>query len=72
MDGEEVDHLDVVTCWKGISFSHASEIVYWEGCLKSSLEKIILDVISQLFLEYARLENGRDGTPYANVYLMLR
>ncbi|KAF2201037.1 hypothetical protein GQ43DRAFT_48746 [Delitschia confertaspora ATCC 74209] len=37
-----VHHLDVVSCWKGLSTQQASEILFWETLFKESLEELVL------------------------------
>ena len=56
---KDFSHLDVVSCWRGITLRQASEIAYWEGNFTSSLEKMITDVIIHVFVEYLRQENGK-------------
>ena len=36
-----VEHLDVVTTWRGISHEHAIELLFWEQAFQKSLESLI-------------------------------
>ncbi|KAF2651271.1 hypothetical protein K491DRAFT_719977 [Lophiostoma macrostomum CBS 122681] len=65
-DSLNVNHLDVVSCWKGLSFHQASEIAYWESTFKSCLEDTAFDAIAAafaMFLERLKKRTGRPLTP---------
>jgi hypothetical protein len=34
---DAVQHLDVVSCWKGLQYSKANELVLWDRLLRESL-----------------------------------
>ena len=36
-----VQHLDVVTTWKGVSHEQAVELLFWEQAFQKSLESLI-------------------------------
>lgn len=46
--GYHVNHLDVVSCWKGLSISQATEIVLWEHLLREALEIQVLDYLRNI------------------------
>lgn len=50
--GPEIKHLDVVSCWRGLSFPQAGEIAYWENNFILSLDKMIKDAIMQVFVDW--------------------
>jgi hypothetical protein len=51
-------HLDVVSCWRGLSYKQAAEIAYWEVNLQQCLEKIVRDAVIRIFAEHLRDETG--------------
>jgi hypothetical protein len=53
-----VTHLDLVTCWKGLSYAQAAEILFWENVFRLSLERMVWDVVTRLFAKQAREDNG--------------
>jgi hypothetical protein len=53
-----VKHLDVVSCWKGLSHRQAKELAFWQFTFKISLESILLDTLLHMFADYVRDENG--------------
>jgi hypothetical protein len=54
-----VTHLDLVTCWKGLSYAQAAEILFWENVFRLSLERVVWDVVTRLFARQAREDNGQ-------------
>lgn len=42
---QHVSHLDVVSCWKGLSFRQAREIARWESLFKYSLESQVRNTV---------------------------
>jgi hypothetical protein len=49
-DGD-VEHLDVVTTWKGLSINHALEIIFWERATKLALESHVEETLVALFFD---------------------
>ncbi|KAF1995224.1 hypothetical protein P154DRAFT_349590 [Amniculicola lignicola CBS 123094] len=49
-----VSHLDVVSCWKGLSIKYASEIVWWEVLFQEALERMVLSTVLRSFAEHVR------------------
>ncbi|KAF2105660.1 hypothetical protein BDV96DRAFT_358674 [Lophiotrema nucula] len=47
-----VNHLDVVFCWKGLSYSQAREIKAWEEVFHDALGSMIFQSVLQTFTEY--------------------
>ncbi|KAF2125292.1 hypothetical protein P153DRAFT_111062 [Dothidotthia symphoricarpi CBS 119687] len=45
-------HLDVVSCWKGLSRSQAVELVTWEHLFKTCLEDAIQLALRDIFVQY--------------------
>ena len=54
-----IQHLDVVSCWKGISCRQASEIMFWEAVFKESLEKLVAQELLDAFGEELRTTHGK-------------
>jgi hypothetical protein len=46
-----VQHLDVVSCWKGLSFSTVLELTMWEDLFKESLASQIKQRLQHEFVE---------------------
>lgn len=58
MTDTSVKHIDVVSCWKGLSIKQAAELAYWEEIFKVSLEKMVEDLLIHVFAHHLREENG--------------
>ena len=50
----DVNHLDVVSCWKGLSYKQAAEIAYWENSFKVCLEETVLEALAEPFGVYLK------------------
>jgi len=46
-DHQHINHLDVVSCWKQLSFRQAAEIARWETLFKTALESQLRNTILQ-------------------------
>ncbi|KAI8933292.1 hypothetical protein NX059_009919 [Plenodomus lindquistii] len=59
---QAIEHVDVVTCWKGLSFAQAGELAFWEHafrqCLTSQVEHTLRLVIAA---EIGALQRPADG-----------
>ncbi|KAH9882601.1 hypothetical protein J1614_000837 [Plenodomus biglobosus] len=46
---QAIEHVDIVTCWKGLSYSQASELTFWKHafriCLSSQIERALRSII---------------------------
>ncbi|KAF1848155.1 uncharacterized protein K460DRAFT_403452 [Cucurbitaria berberidis CBS 394.84] len=55
---EAISHLDVVSCWKGISHSQGVELELWQRlfrkCLASQVEEGLRDIVTNRLIEYQR------------------
>lgn len=57
-DYQYITHLDVVSCWKGLSFRQAREVAQWETLFKKALEHQLRDIV-------LRVTSERAYRPYA-------
>lgn len=57
-DYQHINHLDVVSCWKGLSFRQAREVAQWEILFKNALEDQLRDIV-------LRVTEERAYRPYA-------
>ncbi|KAF2663244.1 hypothetical protein BT63DRAFT_123158 [Microthyrium microscopicum] len=48
---QQVEHLDIVATWKGLSVAHAHEILFWERATKIALESHIEELLISIFIE---------------------
>jgi hypothetical protein len=51
MGQENIEHLDVVTTWKGLSSGHAHEILFWERATKAALESYVEETLIAMFVD---------------------
>jgi len=59
-----VQLLDVVSCWKGLTWRQASEIMLWEKALKKSLEDMVARELLDDFGEHIQNTQGESlGLP---------
>ena len=49
-----VEHLDVISTWKGLYIAQVYEIVFWENSFKASLEKLVSEALMVRFWEQRR------------------
>ncbi|OCK86709.1 uncharacterized protein K441DRAFT_32908 [Cenococcum geophilum 1.58] len=49
-----VEHLDVISTWKGLSIAQVYEIMFWGNSFKASLEKLVSKVLMDRFWEQRR------------------
>ncbi|KAF2746180.1 hypothetical protein M011DRAFT_478558 [Sporormia fimetaria CBS 119925] len=54
---EVAKHMDVVYCWKGLSYKLASELAYWHTVFKECLEAILRRIIIEIFADRLRQDN---------------
>jgi hypothetical protein len=47
----DIEHLDVVTTWKGLSINHALEIIFWERATKKALEHHVEEALVAMFFK---------------------
>jgi hypothetical protein len=52
-DYQHINHLDVVSCWKGLSFRQAREVAHWEYLFKHVLEHKLRDTVLRVTAERA-------------------
>jgi hypothetical protein len=52
-DYQHINHLDVVSCWKGLSFRQAREVAHWEHLFKQVLEHKLRDTVLRVTAERA-------------------
>jgi hypothetical protein len=50
---QHINHLDVVSCWKGLTFQQACEIAQWESLFKKALEGQLRDIVLRVTDERA-------------------
>ncbi|KAJ4346749.1 uncharacterized protein N0V89_010681 [Didymosphaeria variabile] len=43
-----INHLDVVSCWKGLSLQQAEEVLTWERIFRKALEEQIVDSVYEI------------------------
>ncbi|KAF2467922.1 uncharacterized protein BDR25DRAFT_60603 [Lindgomyces ingoldianus] len=60
-----VSHLDVVSCWKGLSYRQAAEIAVWETMFKDAIENQVRDIVLHAFAEQLR-----DSNDFVNEYFL--
>ena len=37
-----INHMDIVSCWKGLSLSQATEVVFWEKIFRDTLQARVM------------------------------
>jgi hypothetical protein len=47
----DIEHLDVVTTWKGLSINNALEIIFWERATKKALEHHVEEALVAMFFK---------------------
>ncbi|KAF2703009.1 hypothetical protein K504DRAFT_186567 [Pleomassaria siparia CBS 279.74] len=58
MRNRHINHLDVVSCWKGLSFRRASEVLLWEDLFRHSLESQVRDTLLHNLAEHLSHRHG--------------
>lgn len=56
---DAVQHLDVVSCWKGLQYSNATELVLWDRLFRESLASHIKLHLLQAFVTHLSRCRGR-------------
>jgi hypothetical protein len=46
-----VQHVDVVTTWKGLSISQAHELLFWERATRAALESYVEEMLIAKFVD---------------------